>query len=92
MILSSKSGNLRWYLAISFGSNWAPIDKFGIIAPQGIHRVEKLAAEVHNPAVPSLAREVLMLLVEELASIWRRIEAIESQLVACTELTRLADA
>jgi len=34
----------------------AHLAEFGIIAPQGIHRVERLAAEIHNPAVPSLAR------------------------------------
>jgi transposase len=60
----------------------AHLAEFGIIAPQGIHRVEKLAAEVHSPAVPALAREALMLLVDELAGIWRRIEAIEARLVA----------
>jgi len=32
--------------------------------------------------VPALAREALMLLVDELAGIWRRIEAIEARLVA----------
>ena len=47
-----------------------------------VHRVEKLAAEVQNPAVPALAREALMLLIDELAGIWRRIEAIEARLVA----------
>jgi transposase len=56
--------------------------EFGIVAPQGIHRVEKLAAEVHDPAVPQLAREVLMLLVDELASVWRRVEALEKRLVS----------
>ena len=60
----------------------AHLAEFGIIAPQGIHRVEKLAAEVHNPAVPPLAREVLMVLVDELGGIWRRIEVIEAELVA----------
>jgi transposase len=60
----------------------AHLAEFGIIAPQGIHRVEKLAAEVQSPAIPPLARQALMLLVEELASVWRRIEAIEARLVA----------
>jgi transposase len=60
----------------------AHLAEFGIIAPQGIHRVEKLAAEVQSPAVPALARDALMLLVDELASVWRRVEAIEKQLVA----------
>jgi len=60
----------------------AHLAEFGIIAPQGIHRVEKLAAEVRNPAVPSLAQEVLSILVDELASIWRRLDAIEERLVA----------
>jgi transposase len=60
----------------------AHLAEFGIIAPQGIHRVEKLAAEVRNPAVPPLAREVLMLLVDELASVWQRIDALEKRLVA----------
>ncbi len=43
----------------------AHLAEFGIIAPQGIHRVERLAAEVHDAAVPPLAREALMLLVDE---------------------------
>lgn len=60
----------------------AHLAEFGIIAPQGIHRVEKLAAEVQNPVVPPLAREVLMLLVDELASVWRRIDVLEKRLVA----------
>jgi transposase len=60
----------------------AHLAEFGITAPQGIHRVEKLAAEVRDPAVPPLAQEVLMLLVDELASVWRRIEALEGRLVA----------
>jgi transposase len=60
----------------------AHLAEFGIIAPQGIHRVEKLATEVHHPNVPALAREALMLLVDELASVWRQIEALEARLVA----------
>lgn len=60
----------------------AHLAEFGIIAPQGIHRVEKLAAEVNDPAVPPLAREALTLLVDELSSIWRRIDALEKRLVA----------
>jgi transposase len=60
----------------------AHLAEFGIIAPQGIHRVEKLAAEVRHPSVPALAREALMLLVDELASVWKRIETLEARLVA----------
>jgi transposase len=60
----------------------AHLAEFGIIAPQGIHRVEKLATEVQSDAVPPLAREALTLLVSALASIWQRIEAIEKRLVA----------
>jgi transposase len=60
----------------------AHLAEFGIVAAQGIHRVEKLAAEVRNPAVPPLAQEMLSLLVDELASIWRRLDIIEQRLVA----------
>jgi transposase len=60
----------------------AHLAEFGIIAPQGIHRVEKLATQVHDPAVPPIARDALMLIVDELASIWRRIEGLEARLVA----------
>jgi transposase len=60
----------------------AHLAEFGIIAPQGIHRVERLAAEVHNPAVPPLAREALMLLIDELASVWRQIDVLEEKLMA----------
>jgi len=59
----------------------AHLAEFGIVAPQGIHRVEKLAAEVRSPVVPPLAREALVLLVDELTSVWRRIEALEARLV-----------
>jgi transposase len=68
----------------------AHLAEFGIIAPQGIHRVEKLAAEVHAPVVPSLAREALMLLVDELAGIGGRIEAIEAQLIALHRANELS--
>lgn len=60
----------------------AHLAEFGIIAPQGIHRVEKLVAQLHDPAVPPLARDALNLLVEQLASAWKQIDAIEMQLVA----------
>ncbi len=60
----------------------AHLAEFGIIAPQGIHRVEKLAAEIGSPAIPPIARQALMLLVKELASVWRRIEVIEARLLA----------
>ena len=77
----------RTMLATSLRAHLA---EFGIIAPQGIHRVEKLAAEVHDPAVPPLAREALMLLVDELASIWQRIDAIEKQLVALHRINEVS--
>lgn len=60
----------------------AHLAEFGIIAPQGIHRVEMLAKEVNDPAVPPLARDALMLLVDELASVWQRIDELEVRLVA----------
>jgi transposase len=60
----------------------AHLAEFGIIAPQGIHRVEMLAKEVNEPAVPPLARDALMLLVDELASVWQRIDELEVRLVA----------
>ena len=60
----------------------AHLAEFGIVAPQGIHRVVKLVAEIHNPAVPCLAREVLKVLADELAGIWQRVEMIEARLVA----------
>ncbi len=60
----------------------AHLAEFGIIAPQGIQRVEKLAAQLNDPAVPPLARDALNLLVEQLASTWKQIDTIEMQLVA----------
>ncbi len=60
----------------------AHLAEFGIIALQGIHRVEMLAKEVNEPAVPPLARDALMLLVDELASVWQRIDELEVRLVA----------
>lgn len=60
----------------------AHLAEFGIIAPQGIHRVEMLAKEVNDPTVPPLARDALMLLVDELASVWQRIDELEVRLVA----------
>lgn len=60
----------------------AHLAEFGIIAPQGIQRVEKLAAQLHDPSVPPLARDALNLLVEQLASTWKQIDTIEVQLIA----------
>lgn len=60
----------------------AHLAEFGMIAPQGIQRVEKLAAQLHDPSVPPLARDALNLLVEQLASTWKQIDTIEMQLVA----------
>lgn len=60
----------------------AHLAEFGIIAPQGINRVEMLAKEVNEPAVPPLARDALMLLVDELASVWQRIDELEVRLIA----------
>lgn len=60
----------------------AHLAEFGIVAPQGIHRVDKLAAAVHSTAVPPMAREALMLLIDELASVWRQIDALEGKLMA----------
>ena len=60
----------------------AHLAEFGIIAPQGIHRIEKLAAQGHDPAVPPPARDALKLLVAQLASTWRQIDEIEKKLVA----------
>ncbi|MFN7194828.1 MAG: IS110 family transposase [Rhodospirillales bacterium] len=69
----------RTMLATAIRSHLA---EFGLVAAQGIQRPEKLAAAALDPAVPVLARESLMLLVEELASIWQRIDALEDKLVA----------
>lgn len=41
--------------------------EFGIVAAQGIHRVEKLAGHVHAASVPPLAPEALLLIVDELS-------------------------
>ena len=68
----------------------AHLAEFGIVAPQGIHRVEKLAAEVRDPAVPPLAQEALSLLVDELASIGRRLDTIEERLVALHRADQLS--
>lgn len=69
----------RTMLATAIRSHLA---EFGLVAARGIQRPEKLAAAALDPAVPVLARESLMLLVEELASIWQRIDALEDKLVA----------
>ena len=68
----------------------AHLAEFGIVAPQGIHGVEKLAAEVRDPAVPPLAQEALSLLVDELASIGRRLDTIEERLVALHRADQLS--
>ena len=69
----------RRMLAVALRAHLAD---FEIIAPQGIHRVGMLVTEVNDSAVPPLAHDVLMLLVDELASVWRRIDALEERLVA----------
>lgn len=50
----------------------AHLAEFGIISPQGIHRVDKLTATVHSAAVLAIPREALMVLVGQLENIWRR--------------------
>jgi transposase len=47
----------------------AHLAKFGIIAPQRMHCVAKFAAKVHDPAVLEIAREALMLLIDELVAV-----------------------
>src|SRR4051812_11471096 len=66
-------------LATALGAYLA---EFGIIAPQGIHRVEKLAGQIESPSVPPLVREVLGCLIEQLRAVWARIAALEKRLVA----------
>lgn len=66
----------------------ALLAEFGIIAPQGIHRVEKLAVEVNSSSAPPLARQALTLPIEELADVWPRVEAIEVRLITLHRATR----
>lgn len=47
-----------------------------------VRQCTMLVADVHNPAVPPLARDALLVLVDALAHVWEQIDALEAQIVA----------
>jgi transposase len=58
--------------------------EFGIVAAKGMGRVADLAAIVRDPAdsrLPSMAREALLVLVEQIEDLDRRIERVETAIV-----------
>src|SRR5665213_2383857 len=61
----------------------AHLAEFGIIAPQGRHRVDQLAAYLEGEEgkhVPLLARETLRLLIDQLGDLSGRIATLEAEL------------
>jgi transposase len=61
----------------------AHLVEFGIIAPQGRHRVDQLAAYLEGEEgkhVPLLARETLRLLIDQLGDLSGRIATLEAEL------------
>jgi transposase len=59
--------------------------ELGVVAAKGITRITELLALIEDPEdhrVPSLARDVLSLLVEQLRAVDDRVTALERQLVA----------
>ncbi|MFN0303858.1 MAG: IS110 family transposase [Burkholderiales bacterium] len=61
----------------------AHLAEFGIVAPQGVHRVGELAAIVTDESdtrVPEHARVVLKILVDQIGVLTKQIEAIEGRI------------
>lgn len=60
----------------------AHLAEFGIIAPQGLRHVERLAAtiEADSPALPELARSILRLVVAQLNDAQAKVRQIEAKL------------
>jgi transposase len=56
--------------------------EFGIISPQGIHRVDKLTAAVHSAAALAIPREALRCCRPIGESIWRRVDDLKGKLSA----------
>jgi transposase len=60
--------------------------EFGLIAAQGLHNVAGLMAIISDEKderVPKLARQVLLLIAEQIAELDSRITTVEAQIMAC---------
>ena len=60
----------------------AHLAEFGIIAPQGLRHVERLAGAIEedSPALPELARSILRLVVAQLSDTQAKVRQIEAKL------------
>jgi transposase len=56
--------------------------EFGICEPQGIWHVGRLRAHLEDDSVPEPGRTVLMLLVEQLDEVERRIDKVDAEILA----------
>jgi transposase len=60
----------------------AHLAEFGIIAPQGLRHIERLAGAIEedSPALPELARSILRLVVAQLNDTQAKVRQIEAKL------------
>ena len=67
----------------------AHLAEFGIIAPQGLRHVERLAGAIEedSPALPELARSILRLVVAQLNDTQAKVRQIEATDQMASELT-----
>ena len=60
----------------------AHLGEFGIVAPKGVHNVERLLAPAGEAALPEPARPPILLLAEQFRDTHKRIEAVTADIKA----------
>jgi transposase len=72
----------------------AHLAEFGIIAPQGLRHVERLAGAIEedSPALPELARSILRLVVAQLNDTQAKVRQIEAKLTKWHRSNRVSTA
>ena len=70
----------------------AHLAEFGIIAPQGLRHVERLAGAIEedSPALPELARSILRLVVAQLNDTQAKVRQIEAKLAKWHQSNRVS--
>ena len=70
----------------------AHLAEFGIIAPQGLRHIERLAGAIEedSPALPELARSILRLVVAQLKDTQAKVREIEAKLAQWHRNSRLS--
>jgi len=68
----------------------AHLGEFGIVAPKGVHNVERLLAMAEDAALPESARQPMQVLAEQFRDTRRRIDAITADIKARTQTDTVA--